>query len=92
MASSDTQVNLSRDFETNGVKLSAGIVSIDDIRKDMRITEKDGSSRQLTTVEAGGVVEDLKRREADYQRYREGITEKRDYMSRAGSISMGDGQ
>lgn len=38
------------------------------------------------------LAEDLIRRQADYDKYREGITEKRDYMSRAGSISMGDGQ
>ena len=37
------------------------------------------------------LAEDLNRRQADYDRYRQGITEKRSYESKAGQISMGDG-
>lgn len=35
---------------------------------------------------------DLIRRQADYDKYREGITEKREYTSKAGTISMGSGE
>jgi len=71
MASNDetaVKINLSRDFETNGVVIPAGTHEVPKVLAD-----------------------DLIRREASYQKYREGITEKRDYMSRAGNISMGDG-
>lgn len=38
------------------------------------------------------LAEDLIRREAEYQTYRQGITEKREYIGKAGSISMGSGE
>jgi len=36
------------------------------------------------------LAEDLMRREKAYQEYTKGITEKREYTAKAGSISMGD--
>lgn len=37
------------------------------------------------------LADDLIRRQNQYDKYREGITEKRTYESKAGQISMGDG-
>lgn len=85
-------VHLTRDFETNGVVLPAGIVTLDDVRSNMHTTTSTGKQRELTTDEAQSVIGDLQARQASYDKYREGITEKRDYMSRAGSISMGSGE
>lgn len=38
------------------------------------------------------LADDLIRRQSEYDKYREGITEKREYVSKAGQISMGDGE
>lgn len=67
MAVDTIRINLTKDYETNGVVVPAGS---HELPKDL--------------------ADDLIRREKAYQDYKTGITEKREYIGKAGNISMGD--
>jgi len=80
-----------RDFVTNGQRIPAGKISTDDLRDLMTVPEKGGKLRHISEEEAKEVQQDLLRRQAHYQKYTRGITEKHSITQDAGKVSMGGG-
>lgn len=80
-----------RDFVTNGQRIPAGKLSTQDLQDLMQVpADKSGNKmRHITEDEAKAVQEDLMRRQAKYQSYTRGITEKHTITQDAGKIAMG---
>lgn len=80
-----------RDYVTNGQRVPAGKLSTQDLQDLMTVPvgPKGEKTRHITEDEAKQVQEDLLRRQAQYQKYTRGITERHEHTQDAGKIAMG---
>lgn len=69
----------STDFQTNGINIPAGEVSVELIKDTLKIADNHAQS----------VLDELKQREAKHQTYLKGIHIKHEHMSNAGTMAVG---